>query len=137
MTETPETPAYMPPEAMIANPRYDTSIDEFSYGIMMIHVFCGKWPEPQCGQIKMEEGRMIPITEAGRRQVFLQDIRSDHPLKNLILKCIHNDPKQRACASEIERYMYVDTPLIVYHIAGKFGRELNLAVWWSSLRLPN
>ena len=103
MTETPGTPAYMPPEVMIANPRYDTSIDEFSYGVMMIHVFCGKWPEPQCGQIEMEEGRMIPVTEAERRQNFLEDIGSDHPLMHLIQKCIHNDPTQRGRASEIER----------------------------------
>ena len=30
MTQTPGTPAYMPPEVMIADPKYDTSIDEFS-----------------------------------------------------------------------------------------------------------
>ena len=38
MTQTPGTPAYMPPEVMVANPKYDTSVDEFSYGIMMIHI---------------------------------------------------------------------------------------------------
>ena len=104
MTETPGTPAYMPPEVMIANPKYDMSIDEFSYGAMMIHVLSGRWPEPQCGQIEVEEetGRMVPVTEAERRQVFLQDIGYDHPLMDLILKCIHNDPKQRAHATEIE-----------------------------------
>ena len=41
MTQTPGTPAYMPPEVMVANPKYDTSVDEFSYGIMMIHMFSG------------------------------------------------------------------------------------------------
>ena len=30
MTQTPGTPAYMPPEVMKANPKYDTSVDEFS-----------------------------------------------------------------------------------------------------------
>ena len=49
MTQTPGTPAYMPPEVMVANPKYDTSVDEFSYGIMMIHMFSGRWPEPQVG----------------------------------------------------------------------------------------
>ena len=33
MTQTPGIPAYMPPEVMVANPKYDTSVDEFSYGI--------------------------------------------------------------------------------------------------------
>ena len=53
MTETPGTPAYMPPEVMKANPKYDTSVDEFSYGILMIHVFSGRWPEPQEGQLAL------------------------------------------------------------------------------------
>ena len=41
MTQTPGTPAYMPPEVMIANPKDDTSVDEFSYGILMIDMFSG------------------------------------------------------------------------------------------------
>ena len=102
MTQTPGTPAYMPPEVMIANPKYDTSVDEFSYGIMMIHMFSGRWPEPQVGQVRAEPGgRMIPVSEAERREVFLRAIGNDHPLMHLILKCIHNHPKSRAHSSEI------------------------------------
>ena len=102
MTQTPGTPAYMPPEVMIANPKYDTSVDEFSYGILMIHMFSGRWPEPQIGQIRTEpDGKMTPVSEAERREVFLRAIGNDHPLKDLILKCIHNHPKSRAHASEI------------------------------------
>ena len=102
MTQTPGTPAYMPPEVMVANPKYNRSIDEFSYGIMMIHMFSGRWPEPQVGPNRTEpDGRLIPVTEAERREVFLRAIRNDHPLIDLILKCIHNHPKSRAHASEI------------------------------------
>ena len=102
MTQTPGTPAYMPPEVMIANPKYDTSVDEFSYGIMMIHIFSGRWPEPQVGQIRTEPGgRLVPVTEAERREVFLRAIGNDHPLMNLILKCVNNHPEERAHASEI------------------------------------
>ena len=102
MTQTPGTPAYMPPEVSIANPKYDTSVDEFSYGIMMTHMFSGRWPQPQVGQVRAEpDGRMIPVSEAERREVFLRAIGNDHPLMDLILKCIHNHPKSRAHASEI------------------------------------
>ena len=101
MTETPGTPAYMPPEVMIANPKYDTSIDEFSYGTLMIHVFSGRWPEPQVGQTRIENEQLVPVTEAERREVFLRAIGNDHPLMDLILRCINNDPRRRAHASEI------------------------------------
>ena len=96
MTQTPGTPAYMSPEVMVANPIYDVSVDEFSYGILMIHLLSGRWPEPQVGQIRTEHGRMIPILEAERREVFLCTIGNDHPLMDLILRCINNDPKQRS-----------------------------------------
>ena len=103
MTQTPGTPAYVPPEVMVVNPKYDTSIDVFSYGIMMIHMFSGKWPEPQVGQIRTEPGKLIPITEAERRAVFLQIIGGDHPLMDLIQQCIRNYSKERPCAAEIVR----------------------------------
>ena len=103
MTQTPGTPAYMPPEVMIVNPKYDTSLDVFSYGIMMIHMFSGKWPEPQVGQIRTEPGKLIPVSEAERRAVFLQIIGKDHLLMDLIQHCIRNHPPERPCAAEILR----------------------------------
>ena len=102
LTQTPGTPAYMPPEVMVAKPKYDTSVDEFSYGIMMIHMFSGRWPEPQIGPNRTEpDGRLIPVTEAERREMFLRAIGNDHPLMKLIIKCIENDPKCRAHTDEI------------------------------------
>ena len=101
MTETPGTPAYMPPEVMVASPKYDTSIDLFSYGIMMVHVFSGCWPVPQVGPNRTEPGKLIPVTEAERREVFLRAIGDDHPLMKLILKCIDNHPRARPQAREI------------------------------------
>ena len=102
MTQTPGTPAYMPPEVMIANPKYNTSVDIFSYGIMMIHVFSGSWPAPQVEPIRIElDGRMTPVSEAERRKMFLQAIGNDHPLMDLILRSISNNPRCRPHASEI------------------------------------
>ena len=105
MTQIPGTPAYMPPEVMVANPNYDTSVDVFSYGILMIHVFSGKWPEPQVGPTWIEAGKLIPVTEAERCQPFMNVCGSDHPLMPLILKCIENDPLQRGRLEEIVKRM--------------------------------
>ena len=101
MTKAPGTPAFMPPEVMIEEPKYNKSVDIFSYGVLMIHVFSGKWPVPQIGQIRTEGSRLIPVSEAERRQSFLQAIGNDHPLMHLIHKCINNNPKMRANTSEI------------------------------------
>ena len=103
ITQTPGTPAYMPPEVMIANPKYDTSVDEFSYGIMMIHMFSGQWPEPQVGPSRIEGGKLIPVTEAERREKFFEAIEDGHPLMDLIRRCINNDPQLRPHADEVIR----------------------------------
>ena len=103
MTSVPGTPAFMPPEVMVASPKYNASVDKFSYGIVMIHMFSGRWPEPQVGQIRTEHGRMTPVSEAERREVFLRAIGNDHPLMELILKCISNDPQLRPPLTKIAK----------------------------------
>ena len=116
MTATPGTPSYMPPEAMRANPRYDASIDQFSYGILMIHVLSGRWPLPlrEANYVNPENrAQLIPVSEAERRDEYLRDIGNTHPLMDLILRCVSNDPQQRATAAEMVQqmeHMTRDTP---------------------------
>ena len=105
MTGTPGTPAYMPPEVMGASPEYDSGVDTFSYGVLMIHLFSGRWPEPQIGPIRTEADKMIPVSEAERREVFLQVIGNDHPLMELIQRCINNNPQSRPPSGEIVAYL--------------------------------
>ena len=108
MTTTPGTPAYMPPEAMRANPRYDARMDEFSYGILMIHVLCGKWPLPVCEAARPDPqnpDQLIPVSEADRREEYLRDIGNTHPLMDLILRSVSNNPVRRARAAEIVQRM--------------------------------
>ncbi|XP_064385453.1 serine/threonine-protein kinase dst1-like [Halichondria panicea] len=104
MTETPGTPAYMPPEVMIADPHYDTSVDVFSFGVMMIHTFTAEWPLPKIGPNRIDPANpngLIPVTEAERREHFLRKISPDHPLMDLIMRCLSNNPQQRPRAAEI------------------------------------
>ena len=99
--QPPGIRVYIPPEVMTANPSYDVSIDEFSYGILMIHIFCGEWPEPKIHVTQLHKasnGKETPpiITEHDHRV-----IDSNHPFNDLILRCIDDEPKRRAHMSEI------------------------------------
>ena len=108
MTRAPGTPAYMPPEAMRATPRYDARIDEFSYGVLMIHVLSSRWPLPlrEPNYVNPENrSQLLPVSEAERRDEYLRDIGNTHPLMDLILKCVSNDPEQRATAAQIVQRM--------------------------------
>ena len=101
MTRVPGTIAFMPPEVMNAKPTYNTSVDEFSYGILAMHVLSGMWPEPLVGPTRTVEGELVPVTEAERRDLFLGAIGNDHPLYDLIINCISNDPSSRPHADVI------------------------------------
>ena len=104
-TQAPGTPCYMPPEALLAKPTYTSKIDSYSYGVMMIHVLCGRWPFPAdafCPDPQNPDG-LVPVSEIDRRADYLQDISPAHPLMGLIRRCLSNFPNRRPDASEILR----------------------------------
>ena len=101
MTNGPGTLCYMPPEAIDEKARYNCTIDAFSYGILMVHLFSGQWPFPTKAAAivdPQDDSRVIPQTEADRRQEKLDAIGRDHPL---MLRCLHNSPVRRPEAVEI------------------------------------
>ena len=96
-TKAPGTPCYMPPEALTAKPKYTTKIDIYSYGVLIIHTLCGRWPFPEDAfrPDPQNPDTMIPITEVERRAEYLQEIGNDHPLMAMIRQCLSNTPPLR------------------------------------------
>ena len=97
MSMCPGTPAYMPPEALDPKPTYNTKLDSFSYGVLMLHIFCGRWPLPsKPNRVSPDDpSKLIPQSEAQRREEYLETIGEDHPLRQLILECLSNHPGHR------------------------------------------
>ena len=129
MTKGPGNICYMPPEAFEEEAHYDCKLDAFSYGVLMVHLFSGQWPHPTTS-VKIDPqdpSRVIPQTEADRRQKTLDAIGRDHPLMNLILSCIHNNPDLRPEAVEILR--------TVSQVATKFSLTKNLLQQVALLRV--
>ena len=131
MTQNPGTLAFMPPEVLVANPKYDTSIDVFSYGILIIHMLSCKWPEPQLPQVKYAGDTLIPLTEAERREELLQIIGNDHPLMELIHRCIHNHAKRRACSDEMVKKL----ELLVSKFPPTFANRLEIYYYIDSISI--
>ena len=103
MTKCPGTLSYMPPEALRERPSYDTKLDCFSVGVMILHVLCGRWPYPsEPNRVNPNNRRqLIALSEAERREEYFQQVRGDHPLVELISGCLDNDPPQRPDAVRI------------------------------------
>ena len=96
-TKAPGTPCYMPPEALTAKPKYTSKIDIYSYGVLIIHTLCGRWPFPEDAfrPDPQNPDTMVPITEVERRAEYLQEIGNDHPLMTLIRQSLSNAPARR------------------------------------------
>ena len=82
--------------------RYDVSIDQFSYGIMIVHVLVGQWPTVESeAVIGGGNGSLVAVSEFDRRIGYLEVIGLEHPLMGLIRQCLHNIPEKRAKSGEI------------------------------------
>ena len=102
LSPSPGNLIYMPPEAALSDPKYNTSIDIFSYGVVMIFIFSGKFPaEILPPTFTGSDGRICGQSEVDRRAKYLEPIGIDHPAMKLILKCIANDPQERPTAIDI------------------------------------
>lgn len=97
MTVCPGTLSYMPPEALTSNPRYDTKLDSFSFGVLMLHIFCGEWPiaSEYLQTDPNNPNQLYPLTEVQRRQKYLRRLGNDHLLLDLIQRCLNNSPSER------------------------------------------
>ena len=97
LTKAPGTHCYMPPEALVDKPDYNTAIDVFSFGVLTIHALCSDWPMPSA-PTKVDPSNpdsVLPVTEFERRNHYITKIGSDHPAVPLVKKCIHNSAVNR------------------------------------------
>ena len=103
LTTAPGTVDFMPPETLEANPVYDTAVDVFSFAGIALHVFAEEWPTP-CGQKRRDpiSKKLMALTEAERRQEYLDKIPEDSRiLKDLIVRCMDDDPDERPPIQEV------------------------------------
>ena len=99
LTKAPGTVDFMPPESLIDNPIYDTSLDVFSYGGIVLHVVNQEWPTPAV-QVLLDPltGDLTARSEIDRRKVYIdkiKDIDTANVLEPLVRKCLQNIPTKR------------------------------------------
>ena len=100
LSKQPGTPGFMPPEALDENPIYNTSLDMFSYGGVVLFVANQKWPEPTNSQF--DRKTMIAFTEVQRRQQYLDKMEDGTKIwKPTVEACLSNYPEERPKISQV------------------------------------
>ena len=106
LTKAPGTPAdFMPPECLVDNPTYDTSLDVFSYAGIVLHVINQEWPTPTALVSQdPQTGYLIAHNEVKRRQVYIDKMKKNDKakvLQPLVKECLKNIASKRPLISDV------------------------------------
>ena len=108
----------MPPEALDEeDPVYGTPVDVFSFGGIALHLFSEEWPTPS-GPKKRDPNtnKLVALSEAQRRQRYLDTmIVKAAVLKEMVIKCLDDDPDQRPPIQEVSK-MIKSLKVMAMHI---------------------
>ena len=106
LTTAPGTLHFMPPEALDEeDPIYGTPVDIFSFGGIALHLYSEKWPTPS-GHKKRDPTtkKIVSLSEIERRQQYLDTMTmEDVALKEMVMKCLDDDPDQRPPIQEVSK----------------------------------
>ena len=93
----------MPPEAFLDEPRYDTSLDIFSYSGIILYTVNGAWPIPTAPfKVDPVTHEVRDVSEVERHQKHLDNMTGEaEVLRPLVEACLDNDPVKRPCNSRI------------------------------------
>ena len=97
LTKVPGTVDFMPPEATMSPPDYDTPMDVFSFAGIVLHTFNQCWPTPE-GERRFDSKTrtMVGLLETERRQKHLKKMTGvGVALKPLVEQCLDCDPARR------------------------------------------
>ena len=111
--------AYMPPEALIEKPKYNTSLDVFSFGQLSLYVALQQFPTVNEPDIDDNLGRAHKLGEVAilRRKKWLDMLSVDHCLLVLILGCLRDDPSERPSTETL------NVKLKELHVSLEFGKS--------------
>ena len=98
------TPAFMSPEALHDPPRYNETLDVFSFGNITLSTLTHEWPNPG-PPTKYEGDKIVGLTELQRRERYVEMLTPQE--KQLFLptvrQCLENRPDKRPSSTVLVR----------------------------------
>ena len=106
LTMCPGNSAYMPPEALKDNPKYDNKLDCFSFGVLVVQILTRLFPQPGdrnkvMSQVHGEKTLMMLVPEVERRQNHISRVDSHHPLLRIALECLRDEAVVRPSSRQL------------------------------------
>ncbi|XP_065905172.1 tyrosine-protein kinase Fer-like isoform X2 [Dysidea avara] len=123
LTKAPGTADFMPPEVLSDNPIYDTSLDVFSFGGIILFVAIHTWPTPtQPTIMDPVTDKLIALTEVERRKKFLDKMTGEtKQLKAQATSCLDNKAVRRPTIVVIVKELELLKEMVVYYQEHSLG----------------
>ena len=108
-TVCPGTLAYMPPEALTNEPKYDTPLDVFSFGQLSLYAALQQFPQVAFELPPEQSIRAYQLGEVAilKQKKWLDKLPEDHCLRDLILLCLRDNPSKRPSTEKLNMKMKV------------------------------
>lgn len=101
-TRAPGTVDFMPPEALQEFPEYNTPLDVFSYGGVMLHTINQEWPKPLHYVVTdPRTGKRVALSEVQRRQEHIRKLSMLTDLQSLVEQCLDENASRRPLISDV------------------------------------
>ena len=96
------TLAFMAPEALRPVPKYDMSLDVFSFGNVVITTLTHKWPDPEAPN-KDEGDQLIALSELQRREHCIKSFTAQERqlFLPIVKHCLANRPEKRPSSEDL------------------------------------
>ena len=109
VTMCPGTEVYMPPETMKQPPVCTEKLDCFSFGVLVIQVLTGLFPNPgpRTREVSFPDSPTgaieMPVLETERRNNHIQLVDSANSMLSVAISCLNYNPSQRPTSTELCR----------------------------------
>ena len=105
-TRAPGCCAFMPPEALVEEPYYTTSLDVFSFGGVVLFMATHEWLSLK----SIPTGSTSSFSEVERRREYLDGmIEEMQKLRPLVEDCLSNEPRKRPKMENILAKVGIDS----------------------------
>ena len=109
LSSTPGNIDHTAPEAIPHKPKYDSKIDIFSFGCIVIHTVTEQYPAATDQFQESGNFTFLKLSEVERRKVFLDKMLKTPLLRQITIQCLQMDAITRPTAAyiclELERYI--------------------------------
>ena len=101
LSRAPGTLPYMPPEAILCKPSYDSKLDMFSFGHLGLFTVTQTYPGNLLLSTYTDPSteKLIARSEVERREEYISilvaKLSKDHVVTKVIIQCLHNLPEKR------------------------------------------